>query len=164
MDKPIYSPSDSGRAAKAGVDTFALNEINRGEFIRRAAGGLVGASALGCLFACAATSDDTSSGDGKNFSGSLTLTTDQKNTLDSAKFLNVDGLIVVLDGATYRAFGRKCPHESGDVQAQSGPKMQCQRHTEQFYTAAGAGNGARTTATLTTYTVTNNAGVLTITG
>lgn len=140
------------------------SSLTRGAFLRRAVGVAASASAVGCLLACTASNNESANSDGKNFSGSLTLTTDQKNTLDSAKFLNLDGLVVVLDGATYRAFGRKCPHESGDVQGQSGPKMQCQRHTEQFYTATGAGNGARTSASLTTYTVTNNSGVLTITG
>ncbi|AFM13286.1 hypothetical protein [Turneriella parva] len=142
---------------------LAGDHQTRAEFLRKATIGVTSVSLVYCLLACA-KSDEANGAEGKNFSGSLTLTTDQKNTLDSQKFLNLDGLIVTLDGTTYRAFGRRCPHESGEIVAQSGTSMQCQRHTEQLYGATGVGNGARTSASLVSYTVTNNAGVLTITG
>jgi len=150
-------------ALASDAEMLAKNHKTRAEFLRSAAVGVTSISLISCLMACA-KNEDANAVDGKNFSGSLTLTTDQKNTLDSQKFLNLDSLIVTLDGATYRAFGRRCPHESGDIVAQSGTSMQCQRHTDQFYNATGVGNGARTSASLVSYTVTNNAGVLTITG
>jgi nitrite reductase/ring-hydroxylating ferredoxin subunit len=155
MNTEIALASDS--------ENFVKRHQTRAEFLKTAALGVTSVSIISCLMACA-KNEDANAVDGKNFSGSLTLTTDQKNTLDSQKFLNLDGLMVTLDGATYRAFGRRCPHESGEIVAQSGTSMQCQRHTEQFYNATGVGNGARTSASLVSYTVANNAGVLTITG
>lgn len=109
------------------------------------------------------TKNDPESAAGKSFTGPKTLTAGEKATLDAQGFLNLDGVIVVKDGAAYRAFTRICPHESGDVFAQSATSLQCQRHNDQFYNKFGQGNGSRTSATLTAYTVTDNAGTLTIT-
>lgn len=113
---------------------------------------------MGCM-----TKNDPDAAAGKGFTGPLTLSAGEKATLDAQGFLNLDGVIIVKDGAAYRAFTRICPHEAGDIFAQSATSLQCQRHTDQFYNKFGQGNGARTAATLTTYTVTDNAGTLTIT-
>ena len=137
-------------------------EISRGEFIGKSAAALVAAGAAACFLGCM-TKNDLDSAVGKKFTGPLTLTASEKVTLDAQGFLNLDGLIVVKDGGAYRAFTRICPHESGDVFAQSATSLQCTRHNDQFYNKFGQGNGSRTSATLTTYTVTDNAGTLTIT-
>lgn len=139
--------------------------ISRGDFLSASAAALVSISVIGCVMGCANKSEESSSSSGaKNFSGTLTLTTDQKATLDAQNFLNLDGLIVLNDGGTYRAFGRRCPHEAGQITAQSGTSLQCQNHTDQFYNKLGQGNGARTTASLTSYTVSTSPAPLTITG
>ncbi len=137
-------------------------KISRGDFIRKGGLALVTVSGVGCLLGCM-TKNDSDSAAGKGFTGPRTLSAAEKSTLDTQGFLNLEGVIVVKDGAAYRAFTRICPHEAGDVFAQSATSLQCQRHTDQFYNKFGQGNGARTTATLTTYTVTDNAGTLTIT-
>lgn len=139
-----------------------IAEISRGDFLGKGAAALVAASWAGCLVGCM-TKNDPDAAAGKGFTGPLTLTAGEKATLDAQGFLNLSGVIIVKDGAAYRAFTRTCPHESGDIFAQSATSLQCQRHTDQFYNKFGQGNGARTTATLTTYTVTDNAGTLTIT-
>jgi nitrite reductase/ring-hydroxylating ferredoxin subunit len=141
------------------------NSISRADFLGAGAAAFVSISVIGCIMGCANKSEDSSSSGGaKNFSGTLTLTTDQKTTLDAQNYLNLDGLIVLSDAGTYRAFGRRCPHEAGQITAQSGTSLQCQNHTDQFYNKLGQGNGARTTASLTSYTVSTSPGPLTITG
>lgn len=145
------------------VTSGAPDTISRGEFLSSGGKALLAFSAVGCLMYCANKTDDKQS-TGSNFSGSKTLTTAEKSTLDSQGFLNLDGMIVVKDGTTYRAYGRSCPHEGGDIVAGSATSLQCQRHTEQVYNQLGAGNGAKTTASLTKYTVTNSSGTITITG
>ncbi len=137
-------------------------EISRGEFIGKVGLALLASSGAGCLMGCM-TKNDPDAAAGKGFTGPKTLTAGEKTTLDAQGYLNLDGVIIVKDGAAYRAFTRICPHESGDVFAQSATSLQCQRHTDQFYNKFGQGNGSRTSATLTTYTVTDNAGTLTIT-
>lgn len=91
-----------------------------------------------------------------------TLSAAEKAELDSNGYLNLDGIIVIKDGTTYRAFSRTCPHQGGTVLALSATSLQCQRHNDQFYNQLGAGNGVRTSASLTQYTMTDNAGTLTI--
>lgn len=139
-----------------------IAEISRGDFLGKGAAALVAASWAGCLMGCM-TKNDPDAAAGKGFTGPKTLTAGEKTTLDAQGYLNLDGVIIVKDGAAYRAFTRICPHEAGDVFALSATSLQCQRHTDQFYTAFGQSNGPRTSASLTTYTVTNNAGTLTIT-
>lgn len=141
---------------------MARAEISRGEFLGKSAAALTAMGWAGCLMGCM-TKNDPDSSTGKGFTGPRTLTAGEKTTLDAQGFLNLDGVIVVKDGAVYRAFTRICPHEAGDVLAQSATSLQCQRHTDQFYNKFGQGNGSRTSATLTTYAVTDNAGTLTIT-
>lgn len=144
---------------EASNDTF----LTRGEFIGAGAAALLAFSSVGCLMGCATKKDEE--GSGKNFSGTLTLSAAQKTTLDSQGFLNLDeGLIVVKDGTIYHAFGRRCPHEGGTVTGQSATSLQCQTHSDQVYNKLGQGNGARTSASLVSYTVTDNSGTLTITG
>jgi len=137
--------------------------LSRHEFIGRGAAAFAAFSALGCLVACA-TKTDPAATTGTNASGTTTLTAEQKATLDSQGYLNLTGLIVLKVGSEYKAYGRTCPHESGEVTATSATTMQCQKHTEQSYNTSGVGNGARTSASLKVYTVTNSSGSISITG
>lgn len=133
--------------------------ISRGDFLRHTAGLVLTTSAVGCFWGCMNKKDEDSA---QQAALPVTLTPEQKSTLDANGFLNLAGIIVIKDGSTYRAFSRTCPHESGTVTAQSATSLQCQRHTEQFYNNLGQGNGARTSASLRQFTVTDNAGTLTI--
>lgn len=133
--------------------------ISRRDFLRGTAQMAFFAGAAGCLWGCMNKKDDDPA---QQASLPVTLTAEQKASLDTNGFLNLNGIIVIKDGSTYRAFSRTCPHESGTVTAQSATSLQCQRHTDQFYNNLGQGNGARTSASLQQYTVTNNSGTLTI--
>lgn len=139
------------------------SSISRTEFLSKGAAALAAFSALGCLVACASKTDGAAT-TGTNATGTTTLTADQKTTLDSQGFLNLTGLIVIKVGSDYKAYGRTCPHESGEVTALSATSLQCQKHTDQSYNSSGVGNGARTTATLKTYTVTVSSGTVSIAG
>lgn len=146
------------------VQSIEETQLSRGQFIGAGAAALLAFSSVGCLLGCA-NKKDAESGNGKNFSGTLTLSAAQKTTLDSQGFLNLDeGLIVVKDGVIYHAYGRRCPHEGGTVTGQSATALQCQTHTDQSYNKLGQGNGARTSASLVSYTVTDNSGTITISG
>lgn len=142
-------------------DRRASAHLSRGEFLSQAATSVMLVGSLGCFGACM-TKQDPDSPTTARASVPVTLTAAEKVNLDSNGFLNISGIVVIKDGTTYRAYSRICPHESGDVVGQSATSLQCQRHTEQFYNNFGQGNGARTSAALSQYTVTDNAGTLTI--
>jgi len=135
--------------------------ITRRDFLHQGAGALLSLTAIGCMASCMTKLDPDDAKLAEPFKP-VTLSAAQKSTLDTNGFLNITGAIVIKDGAAYRAYSRTCPHESGDVVAQSATSFQCQRHTDQFYNNVGQGNGARTSASLAQYTVTDNAGTLTV--
>lgn len=129
--------------------------LSRRDFLQQVAGAALLFSTA-CLF-CSNRRDTA-----EEASLPVTLSPEQKAQLDSTGFLNITGIIVIKDGASYRAFSRTCPHEGGTVTALSPTSLQCQRHTDQYYNNHGQGNGARTSASLRQYTVTDNGGTLTI--
>lgn len=114
---------------------------------------------------CAKTDDESPADFGTNFSGTYQLTADEQSRYDTNQFLNINnGITMIKDGATHRAFGRRCPHEGGLITAISATSAQCGKHNDQFYDKTGLGNGARTTASLTALTVNTATNPYTITG
>lgn len=122
--------------------------MERKEFLLKTGELLISMTILPCLFSCAQEDE----GDGKNLTGNITLSAEQKAILDSQGFLNLDGVMVLRVGTEYRAFGRRCPHQGGTVTAINATTLQCQKHTDQYYNTQGQGNGARTSASLVIYT------------
>ncbi|MCS6983862.1 MAG: Rieske 2Fe-2S domain-containing protein [Leptospiraceae bacterium] len=123
----------------------------RRDFLRQAAGATLTLFVPVSFFSCASDEEE-----GENLSGNLTLTPEQKAELDEQGFINLNGVIVLRVGNEYRAFGRRCPHQGGEVKAISSTQMQCQRHKDQYYNDQGQGNGARTTQSLVRYEVVVN--------
>jgi len=141
------------------------HRISRAEFLQKTAA-LAAIGVLPCLFGCMTKmdSDATSKGGGSTLPPEgRTLTTGEKTTLDAQGYLNIDGIVIIKDGTIYRAFSRTCPHQQATVTANSATDIQCTNHTDQHYDKFGAGNGSRTSASLTQYTVTETAGTLKIT-
>ncbi|MCB1146379.1 MAG: hypothetical protein KDK38_06220 [Leptospiraceae bacterium] len=143
------------------LKTDAAQEVSRTQFLYTGCQIALAVSLGMASFSCA----NESTPDGVQFSGTLTLSAAQKSSLDSNLFLNLEqGVIVIKDGSVYRAFSRLCPHESGQITARSWLSLECERHLGQVFNQNGAGNGFRTSVALKSYTVTDNAGTLTISG
>lgn len=133
--------------------------ISRKKFIEKSCGAACSLMLPTIFLAC----PNSQGADGVEFSGTITLTNAQKIQLDENGFLNMEqGIIVVKDGSLYRAFSRRCPHEQGNVTAHSYLSLECERHIGQKFNEKGFGNGFRTSNSLKSYTLTNNAGTLTI--
>jgi nitrite reductase/ring-hydroxylating ferredoxin subunit len=160
--------------------------MNRRQFnwnlTRLAAAGLVFAPCGALLSACGTESSDGTSATAAdpasysvNGSGQLVINLGIETGLSSVGsfirksytgFNSGRGVIIVRTGASdYRAMSIVCPHAGALIDAPSGGKAICPRHQAEFSVSQsnfGANIGGQSSSAATTFTATENSGLLTI--
>jgi nitrite reductase/ring-hydroxylating ferredoxin subunit len=161
-------------------------KINRREFnqalTRLTAAGLALAPCGALLSACGSESSDGSnattadpSSYSVNGSGQLVINLSVETGLSSVGsfirksytgFNGGRGLIIVRTGASdYRAMSIVCPHAGAFIDAPSGGKAICPRHSAEFSVSQsnfGANIGGQSSSAATTFTATESGGSLTL--